>query len=171
MKQIHIGEIIKQRRIELNLTQEELCEGICEPPTMSRIEKGRQTPSHSKLRALLGRLGLPSEKYYAMMSKNELEIERLKNEIILSNNQRIVINENKEDVSEYFIKGALISLKKALDNGITLAILKQKSPSCGYKKIYNGNFDGTIIEGNGIFTDILLKHNIKVLTEEDFKEE
>ncbi len=96
---------------------------------------------------------------------------RLKNEIILSNNQRIVINENKEDVSEYFIKGALISLKKALDNGITLAILKQKSPSCGYKKIYNGNFDGTIIEGNGIFTDILLKHNIKVLTEEDFKEE
>lgn len=96
---------------------------------------------------------------------------RLKNEIVLSNNQRIVINENKEDVSEYFIKGALISLKKALDNGITLAILKQKSPSCGYKKIYNGNFDGTIIEGNGIFTDILLKHNIKVLTEEDFKEE
>lgn len=96
---------------------------------------------------------------------------RLKNEIILSNNQRIVINENKEDVSEYFIKGALISLKKAIDNGITLAILKQKSPSCGYKKIYNGNFDGTIIEGNGIFTDILLKHNIKVLTEEDFKEE
>ena len=96
---------------------------------------------------------------------------RLKHEIILSNNQRIVINENKEDVSEYFIKGALISLKKALDNGITLAILKQKSPSCGYKKIYNGNFDGTIIEGNGIFTDILLKHNIKVLTEEDFKEE
>lgn len=96
---------------------------------------------------------------------------RLKNEIVLSNNQRIVINEKKEDVSEYFIKGALISLKKALDNGITLAILKQKSPSCGYKKIYNGNFDGTIIEGNGIFTDILLKHNIKVLTEEDFKEE
>lgn len=82
MKQIHIGEIIRQRRTELGMTQEELCEGICESPTMSRIENGKQTPSCSKLNALLGRLGLPSEKYYAMMSENELEIERLKVEIL-----------------------------------------------------------------------------------------
>lgn len=85
MKQIHIGEIIKQRRLELKLTQEELCEGICEPPTMSRIEKGHQTPTHSKLKALLSRLNLPSEKYYALMSNNELEIEQLKTEIASCN--------------------------------------------------------------------------------------
>lgn len=82
MKQIHIGQIIRQRRIELNMTQEELCAGICETATMSRIENGKQTPTPGKLKALLSRLGLPSEKYYAMMSENELEIERLKNEII-----------------------------------------------------------------------------------------
>lgn len=82
MKQVHIGEIIKQRRMELGMTQEELCEGICESATISRIETGKQTPSRSKLNALLGRLGLPGEKYYALMSENELEIERLKAEIL-----------------------------------------------------------------------------------------
>lgn len=48
MKEFPIGEVIRQRRIELGLTQEELCEGIYEPPTMSRIETGRQTPSDRK---------------------------------------------------------------------------------------------------------------------------
>ncbi len=60
MKAIHIGAIIKRRRLELGLTQEQLCEGICEPSTMSRIEKGHQTPTYSKLKALLGRLNLPT---------------------------------------------------------------------------------------------------------------
>ena len=31
MREFSIGEVIKQRRIELGLTQEELCEGIYEP--------------------------------------------------------------------------------------------------------------------------------------------
>ena len=49
---------------------------------MSRIEKGRQTPSLSKLKALLSRLGLPSEKYYATLSEDEMTIETLKSEIV-----------------------------------------------------------------------------------------
>lgn len=89
MKELHIGEIIKQRRQELGITQEDLCEGICEPPTMSRIEKGHQVPTLSKLKALLSRLGLPSEKYYALLSENELKIERLKDEIIDCNARKM----------------------------------------------------------------------------------
>ena len=50
---------MKQRRLELGLTQEELCEGICEPITISRMENGRQTPSRNRINALLQRLGLP----------------------------------------------------------------------------------------------------------------
>ena len=59
MKEIFLGEFIKQRRLELGLTQEQLCEGICEPMTISRIENGRQTPSRNRINALLQRLGLP----------------------------------------------------------------------------------------------------------------
>lgn len=88
MREILIGEIIKQRRMELGLTQEELCEGVCEAPTLSRIESGRQTPSRSKLNVLLQRLALPGNKYYALMSENELAIEQLKTEIISCNMRR-----------------------------------------------------------------------------------
>ena len=88
MKQLQIGSIIKQRRIELGLTQEELCEGICSPPTICRIEKGKQTPSISKLNALLSRLGLPNEKYYAVMSSEDVQIEELKLKITSCNMRR-----------------------------------------------------------------------------------
>lgn len=85
MKEFHIGEVIKQRRMELGLTQEELCEGIYEPPTMSRIETGRQTPSRTKLNALLQRLGLPDDRYYALLSDNETKIADLQKEIVSCN--------------------------------------------------------------------------------------
>ena len=31
MKNVFLGEYIKQRRLDLGLTQEQLCDGICEP--------------------------------------------------------------------------------------------------------------------------------------------
>ena len=95
-----------------------------------------------------------------------LDIPRLKSEIV--NHSDVVINENGEDVTDFFVKGAKKALKKALDNDVKLAVLKQKSPSCGYKKIYNGKFNGTIINGNGIFARMLEERKIKILTEEDF---
>lgn len=85
MKELFIGEMIKRKRKELGLTQEQLCEGICEPSTISRIESGRQGPAKNKLDALLQRLGLPGERYYALMSKDEMEISNLKEKIISCN--------------------------------------------------------------------------------------
>ena len=38
------------------MSQEELCMGLCESPTMSKIEKGRQYPNKKLLDALLVRL-------------------------------------------------------------------------------------------------------------------
>lgn len=87
MQTIFIGEYIRQRRKALGLTQEQLCDGICDPTTISRIETGFQTPSRSRLNAILQRLGLPDECYYAVIPKNELEIEALKKEIAACNVQ------------------------------------------------------------------------------------
>ncbi len=81
MKVFNIGELIRQRREECGFSQEELCYGICEQPTLSRIESGATTPSRSKLTALLQRLGMSGEKYYALLSENELEVANLQNEI------------------------------------------------------------------------------------------
>ena len=48
MKNVFLGEYIKQRRLDLGLTQEQLCDGICEPMTLSRLENGKQNGSPSK---------------------------------------------------------------------------------------------------------------------------
>lgn len=85
MKKYFIGELIKKRRLELKLTQEQLCEGICEPITISRLENGRQTPSMNKLRVLLQRLDLPEDKYYALLNKNEMQVSDLQTEIVSCN--------------------------------------------------------------------------------------
>lgn len=82
MNCIYIGAFIKQRRKELKLTQEQVCSGICDPVTLSRIENGKQTTSKSVISALLQRLGMPEARYYVLESKNELEIEALKKDII-----------------------------------------------------------------------------------------
>ncbi|MDO4198924.1 MAG: DUF523 domain-containing protein [Erysipelotrichaceae bacterium] len=49
-------------------------------------------------------------------------------------------------------------------------ILKTKSPSCGYGYIYDGNFNGTLIEGNGSFTQYCLDKGMKIYTEENLEE-
>ena len=85
MQNISIGECIRQRRKELSLTQEQVCDGICDPVSLSRIENGKQTPRRSVINALLQRLGLPDDRYYALVSENELEIEALRKEIISCN--------------------------------------------------------------------------------------
>ena len=79
------AEFLRERRKELGLTQEQLCEGICEPITVSRLENGKQTPSRNRINALLERLDMPADRYYALLSKNELDIDALQKEIVSYN--------------------------------------------------------------------------------------
>ena len=97
-----------------------------------------------------------------------LSTPRLKSEILVNNETLKVINEEGNDVTSNFTKGADIALKRALANNVKLAILKEKSPSCGVKQIYNGEFNGTKVDGSGVFTRLLIENGIKVLSEEDF---
>jgi len=78
-----------------------------------------------------------------------------------------VINAKGHDVTEYFYKGAEEALKLAKDFNCKYAILKAKSPSCGYGKIYDGSFTGTLTDGDGVTAELLRKHGITVLTENE----
>ena len=79
-----------------------------------------------------------------------------------------VFTEDNIDVTENFKKGAEETLKLAKRLGVTKALLKSKSPSCGYKKIYDGTFTNQLIDGNGITTRLLLENGFEILTEKDF---
>lgn len=99
MQEIFLGAAIRQRRLELGLTQEQLCEGICEPMTISRLENGKQTPSRNRINAILERLDMPADRFYALLSKNELELEEKQKQIVGYNVQFSQANdENKQKV-------------------------------------------------------------------------
>lgn len=71
------------------------------------------------------------------------------------------------DVTKEFLKGAEKILKFAKKNNVDLAILKDKSPSCGVGKIYDGTFSRKLVDGDGITASLLKKNGIKVMTEKD----
>ncbi|MCF7886544.1 MAG: DUF523 domain-containing protein, partial [Candidatus Marinimicrobia bacterium] len=78
-----------------------------------------------------------------------------------------VVNKNGVDITENFRKGAREALKIAQLVDCKCAILKSRSPSCGYGKIYDGTFSNTLINGNGVFADLLVEQGIKILTEQN----
>lgn len=77
-----------------------------------------------------------------------------------------VINTLGEDVSEAFEKGAQKALSIVEDQGCQVAILQQRSPSCGCGKIYDGTFSSKLIEGDGVFTKLLKSKGISVISSE-----
>ena len=83
--------------------------------------------------------------------------------------QERVLTEDGIDCTEAFEKGALKTLEIAKIVGAKEAILKAKSPSCGCGQIYNGAFNRTLIEGDGLTARLLKQNGIKVYTEKDFK--
>lgn len=79
-----------------------------------------------------------------------------------------VIRMDGKDVTNNFQKGAMISLEIAKENNCVFAILKKKSPSCGFGEIYDGSFTSTIIKGNGVTADLLYSNGVVVCNETNF---
>lgn len=80
-----------------------------------------------------------------------------------------VISKKGEDFTQMFRKGAEETLNIAKEKDAKTAILKSRSPSCGYGQIYDGSFSKKIISGNGITAELLEKNQIVILTEEDLQ--
>lgn len=75
-----------------------------------------------------------------------------------------VLSKNGEDLSKEFLLGAQKTLKVLSENRVDIAIMKSKSPSCGYEKIYDGSFSNRLKEGNGVTVNLLLENGIKIIS-------
>lgn len=75
----------------------------------------------------------------------------------------VVINCKCVNVDRQFRKGAEEALRIAKENGIDLAILQSRSPSCGARQIYDGSFTGKLIPGQGVFAQLLEKNSFRVM--------
>lgn len=70
MAVFQLGTVIKNRREELGITQEDLADGICSVPTLSRIENGERMPTKDHFEMFMQRLG------YSAMSLDFLRTNR-----------------------------------------------------------------------------------------------
>ena len=71
------------------------------------------------------------------------------------------------DVTENYIRGAKEALRLAEIFHCDTALLKEKSPSCGAGKIYDGSFSKTLTDGNGITAELLQKNGIRIIGESE----
>lgn len=81
-----------------------------------------------------------------------------------------VIDNLGNDVSHFFIKGAENALELCLTHNIKIAILTERSPSCGSQLIYNGEFNRTRVSGFGVTTALLNKNDIIVFNQHQLTE-
>ena len=73
-----LGYIIKNRREELQLSQEDLADGICSVSTLSRIENGERIPSKNHYEMLMQRLGYSAISMDYFTDKQDFLIHELK---------------------------------------------------------------------------------------------
>lgn len=80
-----------------------------------------------------------------------------------------VLTKEGRSVTAEYQKGAGEALRLAQLYGCRLAILKERSPSCGHGSIYDGTHSGTLTAGNGVTAELLMRNGITVLGESDGK--
>ena len=69
------------------------------------------------------------------------------------------------DLSKQYMCGATAALRLAQQFDCKLALLKDKSPSCGVNQIYDGTFSGCIKQGMGVTAELLQKNGISVYSD------
>ena len=78
-----------------------------------------------------------------------------------------VVNTEGKDVTAEFLLGAGIALKTAESFGCAAAVLKERSPSCGSKAVYDGTFSSVLVQGSGFAAVALERAGIRVYGESD----
>ena len=92
---------------------------------------------------------------------------RVPSEILKNDGKISVISKEGKDVSKEFKKGAKEALKIAKLVDAKVAILKNGSPSCGSKNIYDGTFSDNKIKGEGITAKLFVENGIEVFSEDE----
>ena len=80
-----------------------------------------------------------------------------------------VINMDGDDVTATFERGAELAFNICLFLKIKKVILKERSPSCGKKEIYDGSFSHKVISGMGVTAEYLTSKGIEVYSEDEIE--
>ena len=81
-----------------------------------------------------------------------------------------VVTAAELDVTEQYRRGAEEALALCRFFGCKAAVLKERSPSCGHGRIYDGSFTGTLTAGDGVTAELLAARGIPVYGESQIPE-
>lgn len=81
---------------------------------------------------------------------------------------RRVLGTSGTDHTEAYRSGAEKTLAICRIAGIDTAILQDRSPSCGFGRIYDGSFSGRLTGGNGVTAELLSRNGIQVINISDW---
>lgn len=73
------------------------------------------------------------------------------------------------DVTAQYRRGAEQTLHLARLYGCKAAVLKERSPSCGSGRIYDGTFSGRLTSGDGVTAALLKENGIAVYGESEIE--
>lgn len=134
-----IGDMIFETRMARGYSQEELAFGICSTSSLSRIENNTQVPSKRIFDALMQRLGVSESIYSAFISKEEMELYRLKQKMVwkLENldfsDMDILIYDMENRLNEWnfldkqyllFVKASILHHNKGADDDVLQMLLE-----------------------------------------------
>lgn len=88
---------------------------------------------------------------------------------VLSGNARVQTGEGA-DVTGAYVAGAKRALELVRQHHIRVAVLKERSPSCGTQQIHAGHFHGQLREGMGVTAALLRQHGVAVFNENQWDE-
>lgn len=126
MAVFQLGPIIRNRRIELGLSQEDLADGICSVPTLSRIENGERMPTKNHFEMLMQRLGYSAMSLDFFTDKQDFLIHELKfkirqayvaKDLLLANRllgeyEKLISNESNIDQQFRMLYHTLLNLEQ-----------------------------------------------------------
>ncbi len=138
-----------------------------------RYDGGSKPQSHHDLELLLsnnqvvafcpetaGGLGVPREAAEILGGDGEQVLDGLAR----------IVTKSGEDVTDAFVTGARQALEVCQKEQIQVAILTEKSPSCGGNLIYDGSFTRSLRSGAGTTAALLKRHGIRVFNEHQIDE-
>jgi uncharacterized protein YbbK (DUF523 family) len=80
-----------------------------------------------------------------------------------------VVTSAGADVTDAFLDGARAGLEASLRDGARVAVLKEGSPSCGSKEVYDGAFRGKRKAGVGVTAALLAEKQVRVFNEHELE--
>ena len=98
-----------------------------------------------------------------------VELEGADAEAVLEGRARVLARDGA-DATVPFVKGARLARDLCRDLGLRVAVLKDRSPSCGSLRVHDGTFTGRLVAGQGLASALLRRDGVQVFSEDQWEE-